>query len=207
MIYAISILYFGAMYAIKGGWLGMIPGVKDLRKRNKFFDRLLDGKVASSIGVFAFMAIALHLQIGKLVPIGLPWYSIYLVTPAAFTAAWLIAVSPSMGEEAGACGRWGYWWGDYKDAIYPPGHEDAGKPVFDRMYGWKKALQRGVWLGVPFALVTDLPIFIFLGLLFPVLHFAGQQIYYWIHGGNSWKYAEPLIGAICIGIGIGDYLN
>lgn len=185
----------------------MIPGVTKLRESSEIFDRLLDGKTLSTIGVFAFFAVALHLQIGALVPIGLPWYSIYLVTPGVFALAWLIAVTPSMGEEAGAAGRWGFWWGDYKDAIYPAGHEDAGKPVFDRMYGIKKGLQRGVWLGAPFTLVTGLPIFIYLGLLFPVLHLIGQQIHYVIHKVDGWKYAEPLIGGICIGVGVGFYLN
>lgn len=195
MIFAISILFFAAMYAIKGGWLGMIPGVKELREKSKIFDRLLDGKVASTIGVFVFFVVAFHLQLGSLVPHGLPWYQLYIVTPLLLAAAWLIGVAPSMGEEAGAVGRIGRAWGDYIDA------------GFGRSYGIKKALQRGVFLGAPFTIVTGDPIFLILGALFPVMHFVGQQIYYMIHRVDSWKYAEPLIGAVCIGIGVGSYLS
>ena len=196
MIFLISILYFAAMYAIKGGWLGMIPGVKDLRAKAWIYDRLLDGKVASTIGVFLFFAVALQLQLGKLVPFGLPWHELYIVTPGLLAAAWLIGVAPSMGEEAGAIGRIGRAWGEY-----------VQYPEFGRAYGVKKALQRGVWLGAPFTVLTGLPHFILLGLLFPVIHFAGQQIYYMIHKADGWKYAEPLVGGVCIGIGVGIYLN
>lgn len=194
-MYLISILFFAAAYAIKGGWLGMIPGVKKLRERNWFFDRLLDGKVASTIAVFFFFVIALWIQLGKFVDLGMPILNILLYTPAALSLAWLVGVSPSMGEEAGAVGRIGHAWGDYIEK------------GFGRSYGVKKALQRGVFLGAPFAIITGDPIFLILGALFPVMHFVGQQIYYMIHRVDSWKYAEPLIGAVCIGIGVGSYLS
>lgn len=187
MIYIITILYFGAMYAIKGGWLGMIPGVEDLRDKSKILDRLLDGKVISTIGVFAFFAVMLGIYGGR----GLLWD--LLIAPALFSAAWLIAVAPSMGEEAGACGRIGHAWGDYIEK------------GFGRSYGIKKALQRGVWIGAPFTVLTGLPHFILLGLLFPVIHFAMQEIHYRVHKTDSWKYAEPVVGAVCVGVGMAIY--
>lgn len=33
-----------------------------------------------------------------------------ILTALFMTAAWLLAVAPSMGEEAGAIGRVGHWW-------------------------------------------------------------------------------------------------
>lgn len=201
MIYLVTILYFGAMYAIKGGWLGMIPRVDALRESSKFWDRVLDGKVASTIGVYAYFAVVLSVYGGMV------WYWDLLIAPAMCSVAWLISVTPSMGEEAGAVGRIGAWWGDYKDAIYGPDHEDAGKPVFDRMYGIKKSLQRGLWIGAPWTVLTGLSHFLLLGLLFPFIHFAMQEVFYKIHKTDSWKYAEPVVGAICIGVGVAIYLS
>jgi hypothetical protein len=189
MIYAITILYFGAMYAIKGGWLGMVPRVDALRESSKFWDRVLDGKVASTIGVYVYFAVVLSVYGGMV------WYWDLLIAPAMCSVAWLISVTPSMGEEAGACGRIGHAWGDYIDK------------GFGRSYGIKKALQRGVWIGVPWTVITGLSHFLLLGLLFPVIHFAMQEFYYLVHKTDSWKYAEPVVGAICIGVGVAIYLS
>lgn len=191
MIYAITIftaLYFGAMYAIKGGWLGMIPGVHKLRDSSKILDRLLDGKVVSTIGVYAFVAVMLY-YLGDM-----PRWWEYIFAPTLFSLCWLLGVSPSMGEEAGACGRIGRAWGPYIER------------GFGRSYGIKKALQRGVWLGAPFTLLTGLPHFLVLGALFPAIHFVMQQIHYMIHKTDSWKYAEPVVGTICIGVGVSVYV-
>jgi hypothetical protein len=198
MIYAISILFFAAMYAIKGGWLDDISAVRLARTKSRILNRLLAGKVVSTALVFAFFSIALSSQLGVLVQYGLPVYDLAFKTPLLLMLAWLVAVSPSMGEEAGAIGRIGRHWGDYVDMW---GEKEG------RSYGWRKGLQRGVWLGAPFTVLTGLPHFIILGALFPVCHFIGQQIYYMIHKVDSWKYAEPLVGGVCIGISVGVYLS
>lgn len=102
-----------------------------------------------------------------------------------FCAAWLLAVSPSMGEEAGAIGRWGHWWGRYKDA------------GFTRSYGILKGVQRGAWMGAVFtvagATTLSIPI---MALGFPIAHFIGQEIYFRIHKNDNWKYAEIIVGAL-----------
>ena len=102
------------------------------------------------------------------------------------TLAWLLAVSPSMGEEAGAIGRVGYWWGKYKER------------GFTRSFGVLKGVQRGAWIGAMFSIATGFP-----ALFVPVMafgfvaaHFIGQEIYYRIHGVDNWKYAEPMVGAL-----------
>ena len=115
----------------------------------------------------------------------------YLV-PAAMVA-WVVGVYPSMGEEAGAVGRWGYWWGKYKDL------------GFTRSYGVKKALQRGAWMGAAFTLVTGSMVFIpVLTAGFALSHFLGQELYFRIHGKDDWKYSEVAIGAL---IGLCFYIG
>lgn len=100
-------------------------------------------------------------------------------------AAWCVGVFPSMGEEAGAIGRWGYWWGKYKER------------GFSRSYGVKKALQRGCWLGACFTIATGSVLFLpAMSFGFVVLHFVGQDIYYRIWKSDDWKYSEPMIGAL-----------
>lgn len=197
MIFAISILFFGLMYWVKGGALGRIPGVLDLRDRSKVFDRLLDGKVASTIGVFLFFFAALYLQLGVLLQYGLSLGDI-AKTSALLAGAWLLGVAPSMGEEGAAIGRIGHHSGPYIEQF------GMSKGI---RYGWTKGVQRGVFLGAPFTILTDLPHFILLGALFPVLHFVGQQLEYMIRKRDGWEFAEPLIGAVIIGIGVGFYLN
>lgn len=102
------------------------------------------------------------------------------------TTAWLLAIASSMGEEAGAIGRYGHWWGEYREH------------GFSRSYGVKKGLQRGVWIGAMFSVVMGyaslfIPV---LGIGFVAAHFIGQELYYRIHGRDDWKYSEALIGAL-----------
>lgn len=124
-------------------------------------------------------------------------------------AAWLLAVAPSMGEEAGAIGRYGHWWGDYKDAVYsstyPSWTKKSGMPVFDRLYGILKGVQRGAWMGAVFtvagATTLSIPI---MAIGFPLAHFIGQEIYYSIHKRDDWKYAEVLVGSL---LGLSYFLS
>ena len=104
--------------------------------------------------------------------------------------AWLLAVAPSMGEEAGAIGRVGKWWGDYKDAVYPEGHYKQGQMVSVAATGYSKGAARA-WMGAMFccagATTLSIPI---MGLGFVAAHFIGQEIYFRIHKqGQSWAYA------------------
>ncbi len=120
------------------------------------------------------------------------------------SAVWILAVSPSMGEEAGSVGRWKKWWGDYKDAY----SQERDNFIFDRSYGVKKWLQRGVWTGAIFSIALGNPaLFVpVLGLGFVACHYTMQEVYYRIHRTDSWAYAEPAYGALiglCYSISMG----
>lgn len=156
----LSILIFALAYTIKGGQF------------NKYLDRLPDfigGKFVAGIIVFLFCAAVSGNWIHGLM----------------FLMAWLLAVSPSMGEEAGAIGRVGHWWGKYKDA------------GFTRSYGILKGVQRGAWMGAVFtvagATTLSIPI---MAIGFPLAHFIGQELYFRIHKSDDWKYAEVLVGSL-----------
>lgn len=101
------------------------------------------------------------------------------------SAAWLLAVAPSMGEEAGAIGRIGHWWGKYLER------------GFDRRYGVLKGVQRGAWMGAVFtvagATTLSIPL---MSVGFPLAHFLGQEAHWRIHGRDDWKYAEAIVGAL-----------
>ena len=114
----IYMIVFSVLYAVKGGQHKYIPGVSALRKNSKIMDRFLDGKVVSTAGVFALGLWDMNFAYG--VMLGL---------------AWLIAVSPSMGEEVGGTGGYRGAWGPYIDR------------GFGRGYAVKKCIQRGVFAG------------------------------------------------------------
>ena len=125
-----------------------------------------------------------------------------------FVLAWIVAVAPSMGEEYGAL----------LGKSYPVDANDRGiqsvkipfikKPVTGRKeieYGVKKAIQRGVWMGACFTVVTGYTGFIWASLLYaPVaalcLHFAPNKIF------SPWGWSEFAVGAICIGFPFGLYI-
>lgn len=193
MIIFLSILVFSIAYLVKGGQF------------NKYLDKLpsfIGGKFFAALIIFIFCAAVTSDWVHGLI----------------FCAAWLLAVPPSMGEEAGAIGRWKFWWGDYKDAIYPPSHRNTGMPVFDRRYGILKGVQRGAWMGAVFTVagattsyiagetiaisnVFSIPI---MALGFPLAHFIGQEIHWRIHGSDNWKYSEVLVGFL---LGLSYFLS
>jgi len=180
MIY-VAVIIFAIAYAIKGGWIGKIQGWDEWRDSQPIaIQKITGGKFISALLVFVFLLLSSFD----------PVYAVVML------AAWLLAVSPSMGEEAGAIGRWGTWWGDYRVAVYP----NTDKFVFNRSYGVLKGVQRGVWMGAVFtvagATALSIPI---MGLGFVAAHFAGQELYYRLHKRDSWAYSEPMIGAL-IGI-------
>lgn len=177
----VYIITFAIAYMVKGGWLGKIKAVHDFEQKSWLSGRMVDGKVLSTIIIFV---------------LGLMSYDI--TQGFIWSVAWLLAVAPSMGEEAGAIGRTDKWWGDYKDAVYPEGHYKQGQMVFDRRYGILKGVQRGAWMGAVFtvagATTLSIPI---MGLGLVAAHFIGQELYFRIHKqGQSWAYAEPLVGAL-----------
>lgn len=108
----------------------------------------------------------------------------------------------SMGEEAGAVGRWGHAWGQYirvKDV--------DGENPFGRSYGVKKALHRGVFLGALLTLATGFTPFILAGASFPLVYFLGSTLTYLImKKPQSWTLAEPIYGAV-IGIAAVFYVG
>lgn len=159
----LTIFTFAFSYVLKGGQFD-----DSLKKINSPF-RLIDGKFLAGLVVFLFCAGMSGDWIHGLI----------------FCMAWLLAVSPSMGEEAGAIGRVGHWWGKYRER------------GFDRMYGVLKGVQRGAWMGAVFtvagATTLSIPI---MALGFVAAHFIFQEIYYRIHKQDSWAYAEPVVGAL-----------
>lgn len=192
----LSIPVFAIAYLLKGGQF------------NKYLDEFpsfMGGKFFAGLIIFIFCSAD----------------SSNFVHGLIFLVACLLAVPPSMGEEAGAIGRWKFWWGDYKDAVYSatfPAHKKAGMPVFDRRYGILKGVQRGAWMGAVFTVagatssyidgetitifnVFPIPI---MALGFPLAHFIGQEIYYRIHKNDDWKYAEALVGSL---LGLSYFLS
>ena len=165
----LSIPVFAIAYMLKGGWLGKIQGWDDRVKELGFAGKLLGGKLLSGFLVFLFCAAASG-----------DW-----LLASMLTVAWFLAVSPSMGEEAGAIGRWGHWWGKYRER------------GFDRMYGVLKGVQRGAWMGAVFtvagATTLSIPI---MALGFVAAHFIGQEIFYRLNKSDSWAYSEPIVGGL-----------
>lgn len=165
----LCILFFAALYAIKGGWLGKIPGFNGFMRSNKVLDFVLDGTRLSSLlaGLFA----------GQFMP---------APQAALFGLAWFVGVMVSMGEEAGAIGRAGRSWGPYIEWL-------GGK---GRAFGWKKGVQRFVFMGALLALATGYTGFIVAGAFVPVIYWLGSTLHYLIHRKDSWAYAEPAVGAL-----------
>ena len=156
----LTIPIFAIAYLFKGGQFNNY-----LKKLPKF----IGGKFIAALIIFIFCSAASSDWVHGLI----------------FCVAWLLAVSPSMGEEAGAIGRWGHWWGRYREL------------GFGRRYGVLKGVQRGAWMGAVFtvagATTLSIPI---MALGFPLAHFIGQEIYYRIHKADDWKYSEFAVGGL-----------
>lgn len=177
MITILSILYFAALYSIKGGWLGKIPGWNEFVKSHPALDWALDGTRLSILGAFL---------------ICLPFVSV--LQALLFAAAWAYCAS-SMGEEAGAVGDYKEGWGSY-----------VALPAFGRMYGVKKALQWGLAWGALMALVTGCGWFIVAASTFPIVYFTGSSLYRYFKNDRGWAWAEPLYGAL-IGTAVSIWIN
>jgi hypothetical protein len=172
-------LLFAVLYAIKGGSGNVFKNWNKVRERSKVLNVLMGGKFLSTLIVFLFAA---------LISGGQPELAIFI------PLAWIIGVSPSMGEESGAIGRIGEAHGEYIE-------------YFDRRYGILKGIQRGVFMGACMTVATGYVPFILFSLLFVPCTFIGQDIYYRITGKDSWVLAEPLIGALVYGLPMALWLG
>lgn len=162
------ILIFSIAYAVKGGQLNHVKPLKYFADFNFLTRRLMDGKILSALMILITCSLTNNFFHGFLMMI-----------------AWLVSVSPSIGEEAGAVGRIGYWWGDYRDK------------GFTRSYGIKKAIQRGIMMGSVWTVATGyIPFILVMAIGFPLAHFLMQEIYYRIYKKDDWVWAEPVIGSM-----------
>lgn len=166
-------IVFSVLYAVKGGQHGHLKVFSTLRRRSKILDRILDGKVLSTIGVLLFSLFA------------------GIDNAIALSALWLLAIAPSMGEEAGAVGGFKGGWGPYIEK------------GFGRDYGVKKALQRGVFSGACLAIATGSVMPIIAGALFVPAYWVGISIQQSRTGSvvADWNVSELIFG-VCLGIGI-----
>ncbi|NQZ14311.1 MAG: hypothetical protein HRT94_05760 [Alphaproteobacteria bacterium] len=188
MIYVFIMAIFAIMYAVKGGSGNVLKNWNEVRHRNKVFETLMDGKILSTIMAFVFGLIATaDLTLLKNAD-GVPEYALNVLPAALFALGWLLSVAPSMGEEHGAVGRIGKAWGGYLDR------------GFDRDYGIKKAIQRGVFIGAVMALVTGYIPYICFSVFFVPCIFIGQELNYRVLRKEGWTLAEPIIGAVVYGI-------
>lgn len=132
------------------------------------------GKAVSSVIAGAFMA-----------------YEFDYLTGVLFAGAWFAGWTMSIGEEVGAVGRFKKQWGEYIDWL---------GPVKGKLFGWKKGLQRGAFLGACLSLAMySIPygeIIIIACALFPAIYFLGNELYYKINKTDSWLYAEIIYGAV-----------
>lgn len=185
MTIVLIITIFAALYAIKGGWHWRIKFLTVIKDKLPFIKWFVDGTQLSSF--LAAVTVGLYTD---------------PIAGALFGLAWWLGVMPSMGEEAGAVGRWGHAWGQYIRSIDPK----DGKPAFDRSYGIKKAIQRGVFLGALLTLVTGYTPFIIAGATFPIAYFIGTSFAYYVLKQDGWAPAEPLYGAF-LGIAAAYYMG
>lgn len=180
----------GAVYAQRpdGGW-GLHP---DSTTAQKAVDRILDGKIFSSLGVATFMVFFGAKFEGFYE--GMAHYSFAddaLIMFVLAFGAWMFGVAPSMGEEGGACGGYKGAWGEYTQH-------------FNRSYGIKKALQRGLWTTVFIGILLGSPLVILSGAMLVPCYWLGISYLQWKHQTVSvgWPYAEWLYGGV-IGMAIG----
>lgn len=197
LVYLICGAVFAVLYALKGGsGPHLFKNWAYVREKSDFYDRLLDGKVISTI--LAFITVALFTTSFPDLQTAQDWgvVKILLMTPALFALGWLVSVAPSMGEEHGAIGTSQGGWGQYVVAVYP----GTERKAFGRGYGVKKGIQRGIFIGAVMAAFTGFLPFVLWSLAFVPMVFIGQELYFRWKGQNSWVLSEPLIGLFCYGM-------
>lgn len=170
----IYVFLFALAYALKGGILEKFKNSERARENSYILAVLLNAKFLS---VFPVLAAGLIYMT--------EWYD-----PILILTAWFAAVAPSMGEEHGAVGN-------YKGAL--PTYLERGISDRGRSYDVKKALQRGVWMGAMFTLVTGNVWFVAASFLFIPLVWAGQSVNLLIFKKDDWWISEIFIGAVMFG--------
>ena len=116
----------------------------------KIIDRILDGKVLSSLG-FALVAFNPFAGLG-----------------------WLLGVAPSIGEEIGAIGGYrGHWNYNDRDSWFLSKYVGFRNI---RVWGAVSGLLRGLFMGLCLAITTLNPWFILAGASFPLAYFIGVSI-------------------------------
>jgi|AKVG01.1.fsa_nt_gi hypothetical protein len=187
----LTILTFALAYTIKGGSLKHASPQygewkEAFRSKSWWHDRILDGKVFSTLIVFAYSLLLYSDYQGM--EGAIPQFDLNVWPALGVAFAWLIAVAPSMGEENGAIGHMKGAWGFYIDS-------GAG-----REYGVKKAIQRGVFMGAAMAVATGDTTFILASLAYVPIVFIGQEINRRFNLGVGWALTEPAKGAIIFGV-------
>ncbi len=208
----LTVFIFALAYALKGGSGNFLKNWNEVRNRNAFLNRIMDGRVIGTILVFVFALVAFGDYQYHDALKGLPVYSINLISSSLFAAAWLVGVAPSMGEEHGAVGRIGRAWGPYLAWMPQIKHFDLmGLRLFSytegREYGIKKAVQRGIFIGAAMALATGYVPYICFSLLFVPCVFIGQELSFRILKRDGWVISEPIIGAVVYGIPTAMMIN
>lgn len=180
--FVLTLLFFGLMYALKGGQGPEIfDNWKEVRSRNPVFERLLDGKVISGLLVLMFALVKTATHVGG------AEYILNYGPAILFTAGWLAAVAPSIREELRAV------FGQSKSLYIKHGE-------FGREFGIKKALQRGVWMGAMMALVTGYTPYICFSALFVPIAWGCYQLRKEKIGPKYWAVMEALTGALMFGV-------
>lgn len=168
---------FGIAFAMKGGQTAkVIDDYEDWRSRSRILDRLLDGKVISTLVVGAYMWIVFFFVKDQ----GLVET---LQNTLLFCLGWLGFISPAIRNEYLACKNKGFYVGS-----------GLGKK-----YGMKKFLQRAVFGGACLALATGFTGYILAaGLLYvPIVYVLLNSI---DDGDKAWALSEPLVGAFVVGL-------
>jgi hypothetical protein len=184
------VLFFMFAVAVKGGWLGRIPGWNEFKKRKTTNNTpgnilaalkrwLLDGTQLSAFLVTGFMAAATS----------------DVILAVSFGLMWWLYFMRSMGEVAGAVGDYKGGWGEY-----------TVTDKFSRTEGIKNALTHGLAGGGMLTFATGFIWFIPAAGLFPVCYFVGNSLHQFIHKSTGWTYSEPIYG-LPIGIAAAFYLT
>lgn len=182
MISILIVIACAALYAVKGGQHGRFK-----RMGGNALGISYDSK-GNPIGKLHLdQRIYQFLTDGK--TISTLGFSLLCLNPLA-GLAWLVGVAPSMGEEAGAVGG-------YKGNWRPEG----------ATWGWKRGLQRGVFLGAMLALALNDTLMIIAGASFPLCYFLGISIQQYRTGKiiADWHLAEWIYGAV-VGVALAYHL-
>lgn len=205
-----AIIICAMLYAIKGGQHGTyrrsinekLTGAVYRRQEDsswqmvapklssRIVDRLLDGKILSSIG-FGLL-VALHGAEYHGFINGGPSYDLAITAGAVAALGWLAGVAPKMGRIVGDIGGYrGNWNADQEQYIRSEARAAA-------INGWKAGVQRGVFMGAMLTLATDNLWFIVAGAAYPATVYLGVSIQQKITGkyAADWHWHELLFGAV-----------